>query len=180
VTRYIALVRGVNVGGHNKLPMAEFRKLLSGLNHTDVTTYLQSGNAVFTSTKRSPAKLSAEIQAALGDRLSLDVRTLVLSIDRLRQIIDNNPMARDDEDPTHLYVAFLSGKPDAAAIRQVDPAKFAPDRFEVIGDVIYLHYPKGMGKSKLDPGSVFAKTGIWATARNWRTVNQLAALASQS
>jgi uncharacterized protein (DUF1697 family) len=180
MARYVVLVRGVNVGGHNKLPMAKFRELLSGLGFTDVATYLQSGNAVFTTAKQPPAKLATAIERALKQTLNLDVRVLVITSARLQRIVNDNPMVKDDDDPTHLYVAFLSGKPNSKKLQGIDVDRYAPDRFTVLSDVAYLHYPKGMGKSRLDPGVVFGRCGVWATARNWRTVNQLLELLTRS
>ncbi len=177
--RYVALVRGVNVGGHNKLPMAKFRDLLSESGFTDVTTYLQSGNAVFTAARRSPATLAKTVETALKEELKLNVQVLVVTGDRLQRIVKDNPMVKDDDDPTHLYVAFLSGKPNVKALQAIDADRYAPDRFIVVGDVAYLHYPKGMGRSRLDPGVVFGRCGVWATARNWRTVGQLLDLVTE-
>ncbi|MEO8329340.1 MAG: DUF1697 domain-containing protein [Candidatus Nanopelagicales bacterium] len=178
--RYIVLLRGVNVGGHNKVPMAGFRELLASLGHTDVATYLQSGNAVFTSSKSNTATLATGIAQALAQEMSVEVNVLVVTKARFRKVIAANPMAKLDDDPTHLYVAFLSGKPKAALLKAVDVSRFEPDRFKVVGDVAYLHYPNGMGRSKLDPGTLFPKTGVWATARNWRTVLQLDELAADT
>jgi uncharacterized protein (DUF1697 family) len=178
MARYVVLLRGVNVGGHNKVPMARFRTLLGSLGHTDVATYLQSGNAVFSSSKRSAPKLANEVEQALVDELGVDVRVLVITQARLEQVVQGNPMAALEDDPTHLHVAFLSSPPDTKEAARLDPTPFAPDTFAVVGDVVYLHYPNGMGRSKLDPGKVFNPLGVWATARNWRTVNALLDLAA--
>jgi len=178
VTRYVVLLRGVNVGGHNNVPMATFRQLLTDLGHADVATYLQSGNAVFSSSKRSAKALAAEIEKEIDHVFGLTIPTLVLSQPRLAEVIAANPMAADDDDPKHLHVAFLSAKPKQGAASKIDAAAFVPDRFVVMGDVVYLHYPNGMGRSKLDPGTVFARMGVWSTARNWRTVNALLDLAA--
>ena len=177
MTRYVVLLRGVNVGGHNKVPMATFRQLLTDLGYTDVATYLQSGNAVFSSSKRSTNALANEIEKEIDHVFGLTIPTLVLSQTRLGEVVAANPMANDD-DPKHLHVAFLSAKPKKGAASKIDAAAFTPDRFVVMGDVVYLHYPNGMGRSKLDPGTVFARMGVWSTARNWRTVNALVDLAA--
>lgn len=179
MARYVVLVRGVNVGGHNKLPMAKFRELLSGLGFTEVATYLQSGNAVITAPRQSPAKLATAVERALKQQLNLSVQVLVVTGERFKRIVSDNPMVKDDQDPTHLYVAFLSGKPNSKALQAIDVNRYAPDRFSVAGDVAYLHYPKGMGRSRLDPGVVFGRCGVWATARNWRTVGQLLDLVAE-
>jgi uncharacterized protein (DUF1697 family) len=179
VARYVALLRAVNVGGHNKVPMVDLRQLLESSGHTDVATYLQSGNAVFTSSKRSASALAKEIEADLAAQMGVDVRVLVLSKGRLEQVVKENPMVELDDDPTHLHVAFFSARPESAAAKALDGAAFAPDQFAVAGDVAYLHFPNGMGRSALDPGKVFAKLGVWSTVRNWRTVNQLVELAAQ-
>ena len=179
VARYVALLRAVNVGGHNKVPMADFRQLLESLGHTDVATYLQSGNAVFTSSKRNASALAKEIEAELAAQMGLDVRALVLSRSRLETVVKENPMVGLDDDPTHLHIAFFSASPDSAAVKALDGGAFAPDQFAVAGDVAYLYFPNGMGRSTLDPGKVFVKLGVWSTVRNWRTVNQLVELAAQ-
>lgn len=177
MARYVVLLRGVNVGGHNKVPMVQFRALLESLGHTHVTTYVQSGNAVFTSGKRGVAGLAREIETSLVEQIDVDVHALVLSRDRLVQIRDANPFIELDDDPTHQVVAFLSGKPPAAAVRELDDGSLDPERFQVVGDVIYLHYPNGQGRSKLDFAKTFRGLGGWSTARNWRTVNKLIELA---
>ena len=160
--------------------MADFRTLLGSLGHTDVATYLQSGNAVFTSNQRSAATLASGIEHGLTESLDVDVRALVVSQTRLKRIVNDNPMLGSSADPSYLHVAFLSGVPKAALVKQIDRDSFSPDRFEVHGDVVYLLYPNGMGRSKLDPGKVFGRLGVWATARNWRTVHALVDLAAST
>ena len=179
MARHVALLRAVNVGGHNKVPMADLRQLLETSGHTDVATYLQSGNAAFTSSKSNASALAKEIETDLATQMGVDVRVLVLSKSRLEKVVEQNPMVELDDDPTHLHVAFFSAIPISSAVKALDGAAFAPDRFAVAGDVAYLHFPDGMGRSTLDPGKAFAKLGVWFTVRNWRTVNQLVQLAAK-
>lgn len=167
--RCVVLVRGVNVGGHNRLPMAELRRLLTGLGGADVTTYLQSGNAVV-SWYDSPLALQEQVAAALHDELTLAVAVMVRTAAELDAVVADNPFP--DPDPKHFHVGFLSGEPDADRIAAIDNEALLPDRLAFSRGVAYLAYAdvsRGSALSRL-------RLGVEMTARNWRTVTALQGL----
>lgn len=183
---HVALVRGVNVGGHNKLAMADLRDLMTSLGHTDVTTYVQSGNAVFTAAGNDAATaLAHRIEAAITDRLGVRPAVVVLTRPDLARVVAENPYP-GETDPTHVHVVFRNEKMTAAGIEAVAAAQQrareggGDDEATVIGRVVYLHTPHGSGRSRLAaelarPGSArSAHTG--GTARNWATVTKLLSL----
>lgn len=172
-TAYAALLRGVNVGGHNTVPMAELRALLAGLGHGDVRTYLQSGNAVFTAPERPEAELAAELEEAIAGRFGFRVGCLVLSRVQLREVAARCPFPAAELDPARLLVAFLDVPPATHPVCRADPAGFAPDEFRPGEREIFAYFPGGMGRSKL--GQALSKPGkdFTVTARNWRTVTRL-------
>ncbi|MGP3970701.1 DUF1697 domain-containing protein [Streptomyces sp. 6N223] len=172
-TAYAALLRGVNVGGHNKVPMAELRALLTELGHGDVRTYLQSGNAVFTAPPRPEAELAAELERAIAERFGFDIGCLVLSRAELRAVAARCPFPAAELDPARLLVVFLDVPPDRHPVCRADPARFAPDEFRLGEHEIFAYFPGGMGRSKLGQALSTPGKDFTATARNWRTVTRL-------
>lgn len=179
MTSYIALLRGINVGGHKKVRMGELRDLLAGLGHADVTTYLQSGNACFRSDRQDPEDLAGEIEQRIAGDLGLDVKVLVRTRDELAAVVANNPLPGAESDPKKLHVVFLSHSPLPERVATIDAARFAPDEYRVGGREIYVWYPDGAGRSKLTNDVWERRLGVHATARNWSTVTKLLDLASR-
>ncbi|WP_240138288.1 DUF1697 domain-containing protein [Streptomyces sp. MUM 178J] len=177
-TRYAALLRGINVGGRRKVPMAALREVLASLGHTDVGTYLQSGNAVFSSESADEQALSAELEKAIEDRFGFDVDCLVRGGDYLRAVIDACPFPAASLEGKQLHVTFLSEAVDPARLAPVDPQAFLPEEFRLGDRALYLYLPEGMGRSKLAEAlarpSLFKE--VTATSRNWNTVVKLAEL----
>jgi uncharacterized protein (DUF1697 family) len=172
-TAYAALLRGVNVGGHRKVPMAELRALLAELGHGDVRTYLQSGNAVFTAPEAPARELAAGLERAIAERFGFGVGCLVLSRAELRAVADRCPFPAAELDPARLSVVFLDGPPSAHPVASADPAAYAPDEFRLGEREIFAYFPGGMGRSKLGQALSSPGDGFTATARNWRTVTRL-------
>ncbi len=173
MTTWIALLRGVNVGGHRKLPMAELRDLASGLGLESPRTYIQSGNLVFTAAAQDPDALGEKIAAAIEVLFGFSAPVWVLSREELGAAMAANPFP--DAEPNRLHLWFLTAPaaPDPAAI----DAHAAPDeRWALVGRVLYLHAPSGIGRSKLAAG-MERLLGVEATARNWRTMTAVAGLA---
>ncbi|MGW7514958.1 DUF1697 domain-containing protein [Streptomyces sp. NPDC054796] len=170
MTTYAALLRGINVGGHKKVPMAELRALLGALGWTDVRTYLQSGNAVFTTGDRDPGPL---LERALAERFGFEVRALIRTGEALRATAAACPFPADALDPSKLLVLFLDGDPGPAHFADLDAAAYAPDEFRHIGDVLYAYFPDGMGRSKLAAKLNAERPGATSTGRNWRTLRKL-------
>lgn len=172
-TTYIALLRGVNVGGHNRLAMADLRAVLTDLGHRDVRTYVQSGNAVFTSTDTDPGAIGAALAKRLSADLGVSPSVMVRRADELAAIVDANPFAEQARaEPTTVHVAFLSGPPDGDLV-DLDADEYAPEEL-VVGDrVLYLHLPEGMGRSRLATDLMRGRGSADMTVRNWRTVAKL-------
>lgn len=171
--RFALLLRGVNVGGHNRLPMRDLATILTELGCTSVATYIQSGNAVFDAASRTaktlPEAVSAAIEARLGFRPPVTLRTR----DELDSVLAHCPFATPQES---VHVAFLAAQPTADAIAALDPERFAPDAFEVRGREVYLYYPNGVGRSKLTNEYLDRTLRTTSTVRNWRTVEMLASM----
>jgi uncharacterized protein (DUF1697 family) len=173
VPTYVALLRGVNVGGKGQVPMARLRAMFESLGHTDVATYIQSGNVVFTSARA--LKSAAPLEAALADTFGLTSAVVLRTPDELAAVIEHNPYPEAESAPSALHVTFLPSPPDRTEVAKVDAASFAPEEFTVRGRDVYLHLPNGMGRSKLAP-VLARRLGPEATARNWNTVKKLLAM----
>jgi uncharacterized protein (DUF1697 family) len=164
---YAALLRGINVGGHNKVPMIQLKAVIESLGHTDVTTYIQSGNVVFTSRKNvTPAALGR----AIKDEFGFDITVVLRTSSELQRVVTDNPFARADLKTVH--VGFMASKPSAVAVRALDADQFAPEEFAIKGSNLYLHLPNGMGRTKL-PAYLDRKLKVPTTVRNWNTVLKL-------
>lgn len=179
MARYIALLRGINVGGNKKVPMAQLRALMEGLGYTDVATLLQSGNAVFTSKEKSPAKVVKQLEAAIAKEFGFEVSVILRTRDELAAAIDANPLPGADEEPSKFLVTFLSDVPDKKRLQAIDPAAYLPDEFRVVGRELYARFPHGMGNSKLAAVLTGPKLGVTPTGRNWNTVKKLLELADR-
>jgi uncharacterized protein (DUF1697 family) len=176
--RYIALLRGVNVGGNKKIAMADLRQLLSSLGYGDVATYINSGNAVFTSPRDDPAELAREIESGIARDLGLEVAVLVRTRDELEAVVQGNPFQVDATGPARFHATFLSVQPDGERLAEIDPRLFAPDEFAVGDRVIYLKLLDGVSRSQLTFDFWERRFGLRATTRNWNTVTKLRILAS--
>lgn len=170
-TRYVALLRGVNVGGRTSLPMADLRAVFTDLGFGEVATYIQSGNAVFTSDARvDPEDLGRSLSGALGR----DIATMVRTAAEVQAVLDHTPFAH--EPATERHVGFLASAPARSVIDGLDLAAFAPEAGAIVGAEVHLHLPNGMGRAKL-PVHLGRVLGGPVTYRNWRTVTKLAELA---
>ena len=174
---YAALLRGVNLGALNRMKMPELRAFVEGLGCTDVSTYLQSGNVVFRS-DRAAGALRRSIEQGIGSELGLDIPVVIRSRRQLEQLVAGNPFGRPKEKENMLYVTFLAEKPERERLRRLVEESFAPERFELVGQDVYLYVPNGYGRSKLSNALLERRLGVPATTRNWRTVTALAELAA--
>jgi uncharacterized protein (DUF1697 family) len=177
VARQIALLRGINVGGHRKVPMARLRELMAELGYEDVRTYVQSGNVVFTGPDASPEKAARRIEKALGETFGFDVAVIVRSRDELAAVVAADPFGAVADDPARYIVIFLAEEADPERLADVDPAAFAPEAFALGDREVYLWLPGGMQASRLIKVVSEKRLRAVATARNWRTVERLLALA---
>lgn len=166
--RVAVLLRGVNVGGNNKVPMARLRELAEELGYADAETYLQSGNLVVSADPK-PAQIEKAIAGALRADLDVDVAVMVRTGDELAAVIAANPFG-DVPDPKRLLVNFLAAEPAAEKINVLDPDEFDPERFEFGDRCIYQWLPNGVGRSRLATAPWDRRLGVRGTGRNWRTV----------
>lgn len=173
----VLLLRGVNVGGHRRVPMAELRQLLTEAGHRHVRTLLQSGNAVLVTPPGPADEMAAAVAASLADRFGFPVQTLVLETATLRGIVARCPFPAEQLDPTGVHVALLDRPAREHPLADADPARFAPDEFRLGEREIYARFPNGSGRSRLAQSLAAPLTDGFVTARNWRTLTRLLALA---
>lgn len=174
--RQIALLRGINVGKHRRVGMADLRELLTGLGYEDVQTYLQSGNVLLTS-DRPAEKVQRELEQQIEAKLGVDPLVIVRTRDELADVIARDPFGDVADDPKRYQVTFLSAEPDPERVGKLDEFDIAPERFVVSGREIYAWHPDGLQRSRLAPALTDKRLGVTATARNWNTVTKLLALA---
>jgi uncharacterized protein (DUF1697 family) len=176
VTTYVALLRGINVGGNKMVAMADLRALIMKLGFTDVKTLLQSGNVVFRGGPKAPAKLESQLEAALETRLGLTVEIHVRTADEWRAVIDANPFrAEATADPGHLLVTCFKAPLATFNVTALRSAITGPEILHADGRHLYMVFPDGMGNSKA-AAIIDRKLGARGTARNWNTVQKIAAL----
>jgi uncharacterized protein (DUF1697 family) len=172
-TGHVVFLRAVNVGGRNRIAMAQLRELLSGLGYGDARTHLQSGNVVCTAAETSPEQMALQIEGALETELGLVVRVLVRTRAELQRVVAENPLLEVADDHARLLVVFLSGEPDRTALSELTPADFEPDVFAFGEREIYAWYPDGVRTTRLSNTFWERRLGVAATGRNWNTVTRL-------
>jgi uncharacterized protein (DUF1697 family) len=171
--RWIALLRGINLGPRHKFPMARVRAVFEAGGARNVTTFIASGNVVFDHDERSEAKLCAQSEAALTSEAGFDVPVMLRTRGQLEQVLKKCPFS--DQPTKFVHVTFLAKKPAVAALRAIDASDCAPESFAVVGRDVYLLLPNGMGVAKLPPKLNGLR--VIGTTRTWQTVSKLAELA---
>jgi uncharacterized protein (DUF1697 family) len=175
---YIALLRGINVSGHKIIKMETLRKVLEELDFQNISTYIQSGNILFQSAERSIPKLEKQITDLIFKYFSFDVPVTVVTPNHLKKIVAENPYAKHQvEDPAQPYVSFLSEIPATDKLDLLKSVDFKGDNFINIGKTLYIQYVNSAGDSKLSNAVIESKLKLRSTARNWKTVHKLIALA---
>jgi uncharacterized protein (DUF1697 family) len=195
---HLALLRGINVGGRNKVPMADLREVVTSLGHTGVSTYIQTGNVLLDAAgagegKPDTVKLAAELEAAIEDRFGIWASVVVLTAGELAGVLAGNPFA-DEPNPKLVHVVFMNTEPPndllerIAASESAATAKGSRDTAQAAGRALFLHTPDGYGNSDLAQ-AVFkiiatparnSKHGLAATARNWATATKLLSLCEEN
>lgn len=178
MTRQIALLRGINLGKNKRLSMATLRELMHELGYEDARTLLQSGNVVFTTSER-PGTVARRIEDRLARDEGIQVDVLVRTRNEIAKIVARNPLRKQVADPKRYLVVFLSEKPDPKSLRDIDPAQFEPERFQLHGREIYVWLPAGVQKARLTHAFWEKRLNVTATSRNWNTVEKLLALADE-
>lgn len=184
---HVALLRGINVGGRNKVPMADLREVVASLGHTGVSTYIQSGNVLFSTARSDTTALAEELEQAITADLGVSPRVIVMSREDLSQVLRDNPYA-DEPNPRAVHAIFLNATPGpdvaaavTAAVREV-AQRGSRDSAQVIGRTIFLHTPDGFGRSDLAVRLTLPRPpggpALTSTARNMATVTKLLDLAS--
>jgi uncharacterized protein (DUF1697 family) len=176
---YVALLRAINVGGNNKVGMADLREMLGDMGFENAKTLLQSGNAVFQCAKRSETALEAELESATKDRFVVDIDYVVRSSRDVDQVIAKNPFPDAAKtDPSHLVVMFFKSAPSRETLEGVRGAIKGREEIELIGREAFITYPDSIGTSKFTGNVIEKKFGVRGTARNWNTVLKLRDLVS--
>lgn len=173
--RFAVLLRGVNVGKAHRVPMAGFRAMLEALGHSDVKTLLNSGNAVFTSIRRSADKLADEIGAGLAERFGVTTPVIVKSASELQAIVEGNPIVPPEAEHARFLVAFAMAPDRLTALESLRPLLHPGERFAVTSHAAYLHCANGLLASQAG-AALLGKVGKGVTSRNWGTTLKLAAL----
>jgi uncharacterized protein (DUF1697 family) len=177
MTRHIALLRGINVGGHKKVPMAKLREVLEGAGFEDVKTYVQSGNVALSAAEKSPGKVGRAVEKAIEGAFGFDVAVVVRSREEIAALVADDPLGDVATNPKYRVVVFLAEKLDRKRLADVDPDEFAPEAFALRDYEIVMWAPEGQRDSKLVRTLTERRTGVVGTARNWRTVEKLLDLA---
>lgn len=177
MTTYVALIRGINVGGHKRVAMADLRELLADLGFSDGRSLLQSGNLVFRGRPAPAAKIERQLEAESAKRLGFAADFFVRTADEWQEVVAQNPFREEAKrDPGHLLCVLLKDAPDAKAVSALQAAIPGREVFRAKGHHAYIVYPDGIGRSRLTWTLVERTLGTRGTARNWNTVLKLAAL----
>jgi len=176
---YIALLRGINVGGHKKIKMADLQLLLEGLGYKEVLTYIQSGNVVFKSKVTDHGKLENQISKAIKKHYDFDVAVIVKTKTELVNILKNNPFNDTDDLATNkIYFVLLKEIPQKKNIEIASIKDFENEQFIIAPECVFVRYALGAGKAKCGVNYFESKLKVNATARNYRTMVKLVELSS--
>jgi uncharacterized protein (DUF1697 family) len=175
---WIALLRGINLGGRNRLAMKELGAMLEELGARKVRTYIQSGNAVFLWNGKDVSRLAQSLRAEIKKRRGFDAHVLLLELAALQKVIEQNPFCEAAADSTALHAGFLAAVPESPDLRALENLKSDSERFQLVGNVFYLYAPDGVGRSKL-AARAEKLLGVPMTDRNWRTVSALWKIAEE-
>jgi len=178
--RLVALLRGINVGGHNKLPMADLRALAETLGWQRVRSYIQSGNLVFEA-PGTEAALERKLEAALQEQTSLSIPVIVRAGDRYRRLVEENPFAEAGaREPNRVMLALSKAVPERDALVLLEERASAGERVALVGDGLWIHYANGAGNTKLSPALLDRAVGSTITARNLRTCLKLSEMLGEA
>jgi len=171
---HVALLRGINVGGKNPLPMKALAEEFVAAGCGDVRTFIQSGNVIFSAPQgKDESQLAQSLGERLAERFGYTAPLVLRTTEELRAAIANNPYLALSAPEDSLHVMFLTATPDAGAVQKLDPDRSPGDEYRVIGREIFLRLPRGMARTKLTNAYFDTKLGVTSTARNWRTTTKL-------
>jgi len=175
MSEFVLLLRGINVGGKNSLPMQVLKKILLELGYTNISTYIQSGNVVCSTTEKHEKKTVRKISAAIEETVGFSPPVLMLSEPEFQDSFQKNPFPEISDKTLHFF--FLEETPIAPDLPRLDELKTGSEECQLIGKTLYLHAPDGIGRSKLAAG-IEKAMGVNVTARNWNTVQKLSDMLS--
>ena len=174
MTKHLALLRGINVSGHNMIKMETLKQLLETMGFQNVVTYIQSGNVFIDAEEAHGPSVGFKIKQALFSQLGLEVPVIVLAPEDLEACFANNPFLKEKEvDTKKLYVAFVSKELHSGHLNDLKTSQFKPDEVHIDGSRIYIKYAVGAGKTRFDQKYIEKKLQVTATIRNWNTVTTL-------
>jgi uncharacterized protein (DUF1697 family) len=179
VPRYVALLRSVNVAGHGRLAMDELRASFETLGYSDVTTYIQTGNVLFTAASKSETALASAIEQRLAEDFGDSPAVLLRSVAELRRVGASSPYAKAGADKARHHVTFLATVPSKAALEALRLPPSGRDELVVDGKEIYVHTPDGYANTKYTGTFLERRLGVVSTTRNWNTVTKICALADR-
>jgi uncharacterized protein (DUF1697 family) len=171
--RFVALLRGINVGGKNKLPMQDLAATFAAAGCASVRTYIQSGNVVFEAPRAIAKTLPDTIASQIAARFGYKTPVVLRSATELARVVVTNPFLKEAVDVEALHVLFLSSQPTPAQVKSLDPDRSPADAYVVQGREVFLYLPNGVARSKLTNAYFDARLGTTSTGRNWRTVTRL-------
>jgi uncharacterized protein (DUF1697 family) len=175
--RYIALLRGINVGGKNKIKMIDLKAMFESLSFKNVKTYIQSGNIIFDYDATDTMKLTNKIQEKISETFGFLVKTIIRSAEDFRNIANNNPFIKEPNiDLDKLYVTLMLEEPEQNTVLILDMKKEENEDFLIISKEIYLYCPNGYGETKLNNAMFEKKLNVSSTTRNWKTINNILGL----
>lgn len=174
--RYVALLRGINVGGNTMIKMSDLTAMFESLGFENVKTYINSGNLAFDGRKTSESKLAERIEKVVESNVGKPVSVMVRSQADIKHVLDSNPYEGEYESHKEMHVLFMKSELDAEKKRLLAEAVPGGERFSVVGREIYCHLPTGVADSYLGRGQFEKMLKVSVTARNWRTVQKLAEL----
>jgi uncharacterized protein (DUF1697 family) len=177
--RQIVFLRGINVGGHNRIAMPALRAQLADAGYGDVRTYVQSGNVVVSSDAK-PDRLAEQLEQLIADGFGLEVGVVVRTRDELADVVRRNPLGDVAVEPKRYQVSFLSAKLEPRVVRKLAALSAPGERFQAIGRELYAWHPDGVARSRLWAGLAGRGLGVTATARNWKTVTTLLGMADEA
>ena len=180
MTKFIALLRGINVSGQKQIKMPDLKSLFEESGFQNIETYIQSGNVIFTSKEKLPEKLEQKISLAIKRKFGFDVQIIVLTPEEIEYVLNNNPFIKKKKESEKLYVTFLAKPPSDENINKLNAIDYSPEEYIIDGRYIYLFVPNGYGKAKLNNNFFESKLNVSATTRNWKTVNKMFELSTSN
>ena len=175
---YIVLLKGINVGGHKKVPMAELRELLSKSGFKNVQTYIQSGNIILQSLEKNTQKIEVTIKKAILDSFGFEVSVLVLTRFNLKRIFDDSPFSEEKKKAS--YFMMLHDTPNDELVKEASEKVYEGEEYKIIKDCIYYYCEKGFGQAKFNVNFFERKLKTFATARNYNTMVKLLSLSAEN